>query len=176
MVDLTLTTPQNADGQLAELYKVIQDNFGGVPEGLQLFGVSPTLLNIQLQSLQYFSQHKTISQNFFAMLRYILSEHGKCEFCIGFNKALLIEAGFTDQQIDQALSDPSNGPLSEKENALLDYVLRAIQNPHGVSEKDVKNLKMMGWSDSEIFDATIHGAQHVAIDTIFETFGIAPYA
>ncbi|WP_215891661.1 carboxymuconolactone decarboxylase family protein, partial [Acidithiobacillus thiooxidans] len=132
MTTLTLTPLSEATGELAELYAAIEKSFGGVPEGLQLFGVSPKLLAIQMQLLGYFGQHPRLSGNFLALLRYILSEDGHCQFCIGFNQSLLVNAGIQPEAIQKAVENPRNGPLAERENLLLDYVVRAVRNPHGV--------------------------------------------
>jgi alkylhydroperoxidase family enzyme len=174
-MDLKLTPPEQAQGDLAQIYAEIQNAFGGVPEGLQLFGVSPVLLRSQWQNLGYFAQHPHLSANFFALLRYILSEEGNCQFCIGFNEALLLNAGFSKSAIANARQNPAQGPLEDRENALLDYVLKAVHDPHSVGAKEVERLRRLGWTDQDIFDAVVHGAQHQAIDTVFETFGVAPY-
>ncbi|MCE5387519.1 MAG: hypothetical protein K0041_02940 [Acidithiobacillus sp.] len=175
MTILALTPPENAHGELAELYQQIQQAFGGVPEGLQLFGISPALLRSQWQNLAYFSQHPRLTGKFLALLRYILSEEGNCQFCIGFNEALLLNEGLTKEDLQQARQDPLRGPLAESENRLLDYVLKAVRNPHSVGDAEVAQLRSLGWTDQDIFDAVAHGAQHQAIDILFETFRVAPY-
>jgi len=174
MTTLTLTPPSEATGELAELYAAIEKSFGGVPEGLQLFGVSPKLLAIQMQLLGYFGQHPRLSANFLALLRYILSEDGHCQFCIGFNQSLLVNAGISPEAIQKALENPRNGPLAERENLLLDYVVRAVRNPHAVKDAEVDQLRQEGWTDQDIFDAVALGAQHTAVDILFETFRVAP--
>ncbi len=174
MTTLHLTAPKDAQGELAELYAAIEQSFGAVPEGLQLFGVSPKLLQIQLQVLGYFGQHPRLSANFLALLRYILSEDGHCQFCIGFNQSLLLNAGLSAEAIARARNKPLEGPLEARENRLLDYVLRAVRNPHGVKDSEVDDLRALGWTDQDIFDAVAHGAQHTAVDILFETFRVAP--
>ncbi|MEY2342122.1 carboxymuconolactone decarboxylase family protein [Acidithiobacillus sp. IBUN Pt1247-S3] len=173
MTTLHLTAPADAQGELAELYANIQQAFGGVPEGLQLFGVSPKLLQIQMQLLGYFGQHPRLSPNFLALLRYILSEDGHCQFCIGFNRGLLLNAGISDSAIANALKDPRHGPLSDAENQLLDYAVRAVRNPRAVEDQEITALHQLGWTDQDIFDAVAHGAQHTAVDILFETFRVA---
>jgi len=176
MTTLHLTDPKDAQGELAELYSVIKQSFGSVPEGLQLFGISPTLLQSQMQILGYFAQHPRLSANFLALLRYILSEDGHCQFCIGFNQSLLLNAGISADTIAHARQKPLEGPLEKRENYLLDYVLRAVRNPHGVKDEEIATLRGLDWKDQDIFDAVAHGAQHTAIDIIFETFRVAPMA
>lgn len=175
MTLLKITPPADAKGDLADIYAEIEQAFGGVPEGLQLFGISPSLLKSQWQNLGYFGQHPRLSANFLALLRYILSEQGSCQFCIGFNEALLLNAGFSKEDIVAAQHNPAQGPLSEPENILLDYVLQALKDAHSVGEAEVDNLRQLGWTDQNIFDAVAHGAQHQVIDTLFEVFRVAPY-
>ena len=76
--------------------------------------------------------------------------------------------------IQKALENLRNGPLAERENLLLDYVVRAVRNPHGVKDAEIDQLRQEGWTDQDIFEAVAHGAQHTAVDILFETFRVAP--
>jgi alkylhydroperoxidase family enzyme len=69
-------------------------------------------------------------------------------------------------------ADPSKAPLDEKQKALLLFVLKACDNPHSVVAADVERLKGLGWSETDIFDATAHGARMVGTNIIFDTFKI----
>lgn len=143
--------PEDARGELADLYQSILQNFGSVPEGLQLFGVSPGLL------------------------RYILSLEGGCGFCTGCNAMLLLNAGITEDALEKVRQDPLQGPMEARENALHGPCAPGCPGPalRGTGRGD--GLRRLGWADQDIFDAVAHRAQHTAVDILFETFRVAPY-
>jgi alkylhydroperoxidase family enzyme len=86
------------------------------------------------------------------------------------NAGLLLQQGFTSEQIEAAKADAGEVPLDEKETALLRFVLKATKAPKSTEARDVDELRAMGWSDRDIFDAVAHGARAVATNILFDTF------
>jgi alkylhydroperoxidase family enzyme len=62
--------------------------------------------------------------------------------------------------------------MSDKEKALIKFVLKATKDPHGVTASDIDGLRGLGWSDQDIFDAVVHGARAVATNILFDAFKI----
>ena len=52
--------PEKAEGQVKEVFDTLQEAIGMIPAPMQLASASPELLNLQWQSLQYYSQHPTL--------------------------------------------------------------------------------------------------------------------
>jgi len=172
MALITLTPPEKAEGQLAELYASAEHFFGMVPNNVQLLGVSPAILENQLYAAQYFMKHPTLSAPLLSMIRMLVSKACKSQYCDSFNVGLLTKFGFKSDQIQEARSDPQKAPLGEKEKALLLFVLKATDNPHAVTSGDLDKLRALGWSDVDIFDAVAHGARAVSTNIIFDVFKI----
>ncbi len=164
--------PEKAEGKLAELYAETEQMFGMVPNNVRLLGVSPAILENQLEFAGYFMAHPTLSVPFLAMVRMLVSKACKSPYCQNLNAGLLMKAGIKLEQIETMQADPTRAPLTEKEKALLLFVLKATENPHSVVAADLDKLRSLGWQDVDIFDAVAHGGRMVGTNIIFDTFKI----
>ncbi len=164
--------PEKAEGKLAELYTEVEQLFGRVPNNVQMLGISPTILETQLELVGYYREHPALRTPLLAMIRMLVSKAGKSPYCQKLNTGLLMQAGFTREQIEAAQADPSKAPLPDNEKALLLFVLKATDNPHSVEQLDVDHLRSLGWTDLDIFDATAQGARMVGNNIVFDTFKI----
>ena len=81
---------EEATGELAELYNKIIEIRGDVMNTHKLFSSSPELLKHQLGFIKHYGAHKTLSQAFLAAMRILVSTKEKCDFCVDFNSAMLI--------------------------------------------------------------------------------------
>jgi hypothetical protein len=169
---LHTATPENATGQVKEIYDQITAAFGHVPNALQTHSTSPVQLAKQWQTIDYYMQHPHLSFNLLAMLRMLISEKTGCHYCVGFNAAMLVNmGGISIEQIAATKQDPQNAPLPAGELAMLLFVLRATQGTPATAD-DIAQLEAAGWNDTDIYDALAHGASMVATDIIFNTLGI----
>jgi alkylhydroperoxidase family enzyme len=166
------TLPEKAEGKLAELYAEVEQMFGMVPNNVRMLGVSPPLLENQLQLIGHYMGHPTLTTPFLAMVRMLVSKACHSPYCQNLNSGLLLKAGFTKEQVGAMQADPTQAPLDEKQKALLLFVLKACDNPHSVAAEDVDRLRSLGWSEVDIVDAVAHGARMVGTNILFDTFKI----
>lgn len=163
----------DATGQTAEIYGQIQQAFGRVPNALQLHSASPIHLEQAWQNISYYMEHPNLSFPLLATIRMLVSQENQCDYCIGFNAAMLMErAGYSADQIVAIKTDPSNAPLAVKEKTMLLFVLKSTSAPQTVTADDIEQLRLLGWSDTDIFDGAAHGARNMAVDVLFNTFKI----
>lgn len=168
-----IATPENAEGQVKEIYNQIENSFGSVPNALRVYSSSPALLAKQWQQIDYYLQHPALGFHLLAIMRMLISEGHHCEYCVGFNKAMLINmGGLTGEQVAATRKNPHDAPLSEKDKAMLLFVLKAIKDSSAVSHTDIAALKAQDWSDGDILDGLNHGAYMLAADTIINALKI----
>jgi alkylhydroperoxidase family enzyme len=172
MALIQTTPPEKAEGKLAELYAEVEQMFGRVPNNARMLGVSPALLENQLQLMEHYTGHSSLSTPFLAMVRMLVSKACRSPYCQNLNSGLLLKAGFTKDQIAAMQADPVQAPLDEKQKALLLFVLKSCDNPHSVAAEDVDQLRSLGWSEADILDTVAHGARMVGTNIIFNTFKI----
>ena len=166
-------TPDVAEGQVKEIYSQIESAFGSVPNAMQIYSSSPALLTRQWQQIGYYMQHPSLGFNLLAMMRMLISEATHCEYCVGFNEAMLINmGGLSSEQIAATKRNPQDAPLSDKDKTMLLFVLKATTAPSTVNQADIAALKAQDWSDGDILDGLNHGAYMLAGDTIFNAMKI----
>jgi len=165
--------PEEATGEIAELYAHIKAIRGRVPASSQLWSVSPTLLKGQLDFIGYYMSHKTLSAPLLACVRILVSSETNCKYCIDFNSALLINMmGWSSDDVVGLKAEGKSLKLNDKENAMLAFVVNSVKKCSKADENELNSLRSMGWEDSDILDALQHGARMSAIDIIFNTFDL----
>jgi AhpD family alkylhydroperoxidase len=163
-------SPDQATGKVAEIYQHFQGKFGFIPNGFQLTSSSEFLLSQQVANISYYMQHPVLTAPLQAFIRMLVSVGQNCAYCITMNTGLLMQGGFSLEQIQAAQANPEMAPLEEKEKGLLLFVLKAVKDAHSISAQDVDHLRQLGWEDQHILEATFHGTSQVATDMIFNAF------
>ena len=164
--------PEEAEGEMAERYDKFIKTAGSVPKPFEMLSVSPELQKMQVQGIDYYMQHPTLTFPLLAHIRYLVAREYNYQFCINFNSELLQFVGLDDEQLQTVAKDPSQTTLEEKDKAMLLFVLKAIKTPDFVEQKDVDALREMGWTDRDIFDAVAHGANMIAPSILMKAFKI----
>lgn len=171
---LNTQTPDNATGEVAEIYAQITQAWGAVPTALQVYSSNPFLLK---QTWEYYGsimQHPTLSMPLTATIRMLVSQGGNCSYCIDMNAGMLMNmAGWTADQVAATRVDFNNSPLSAKEKTMVGLVLKMTRDSNSVTPADLQTTRDAGWTDRDILDAVNHGARMVAGDIIINGFKVA---
>lgn len=166
-------SPEASTGEIAELYKHIIELRGRVPNSSQIWSISPELYKQQLSFIDYYMTHKTLSAPLLACVRLLVSSDTQCQYCIDFNTSLLVNLmGWQMDDVAELKQKQQSARLSEKENAMLTFVLKSVKNCKKADVADLNALRALGWDDADILDAVQHGARMAAIDIILNTFDV----
>lgn len=166
---LETVAPEAATGMIADLYAKFPPEIG-VPQTLQLMSASPGLMERHLQVIDYFRNHKRLSPEFFTALRYSVAAkvgHAACEV---FNRGILSRMGLEDERIHRLECDPTAAGLDKEEEQLLHFVHKVVDEPASVTDKEVKALHGLGFTDADILDACSAAANMVASSVLFKAF------
>lgn len=166
--------PEQASGEVAQIYAEMQQAFNNwVPNGFKIWSANPLWLKQQWEYIGYYMQHKSLSFPLLTMIRMLVSVDRDCSYCVGLNEGMLINmVGLTPEQVAAIKRDPSLAPLSEKEKAMLLFVLKGVKQAKQIGSEDMQALRALGWADSEILDGLTHGARQLAADVVFSAFHI----
>lgn len=170
MAIIKTVSPEEAQGEIKEVYDAMLQGVGMVPSPLQLASASPGIFKLYWQSIKYFSDHPTLSFPLLSTIRFLVAEHLNYAFCTDFNKGILIKQGLTDEDIEELKQDPSKAPLEDNEKAMLGFVLKAIASPDDVDQQDMDRLHDLGWADPDILDALSHGTNMVSSSIWMKAF------
>lgn len=173
MALIEIIKPEDATGEVAQVYAKIKELRGEIPASAQIWSVSPKLLMQQLDFASYYMNHETLSAPLLACLRMLVSSQVSCKYCVDYNSAMLVNLfGWSVSDVGYLKAQGQSPKLSDKENAMLSFVVAAVKKCSKADESELNDLRKMGWKDSDILDALQHGARMSAIDIIFNTFDL----
>ncbi len=173
MTILQIITPEASSGRTAELYQEIEGAFGRVPAVVQVYGSSPEILAQQWEGIQYYRHHPRLGAALLATIRMLISQANQCDYCVGFNEAMLINhLGQSPEAVAATKQDPGAAPLSDRDKAMLLLVLKAVQTPSLLTREDVEMALTHGWTESDVLDAVVHGARNQMADVIINAFKV----
>lgn len=167
---LQTVEPGHATGRLKEIYDLFPPEVG-VPRTLKLYSASPELLNRQFNVISYFREHPRLSAGFLAALRYsvaVKAGHAACEI---FNRSLLRRMGLEESEISLLTEKDVEKPLEPAEQALLDFVLKAVDSPAAVTGQDIEEMKNLGYLESDLLDAMVMAGNMVGSSLVWKTLG-----
>lgn len=171
---LNTVPPENADGSVGAAYAMFEKMGMAVPLPIQMFSASPDLISIQGQMMDYFINHPTLSPALLAHIRLMVAHEENYSYCIDLNRQVLTTMlGLSEEQVKAAIQDPQDAALQEREKALLSFVLKATRDPALTSREEVDTLKLQGWSDRDVFDATMMAMNMVSMGMMFKAFKMA---
>lgn len=170
---LTQIEPDDAEGDVAEIYDLAHEMMGYIPNALKMHTVNPQGLKMLWDYMGSVMNHPSLSPELFTCIRMLVSINQHCEYCISMNENMLMNmSGYTAEQVVAIKEDPVNAPLDGKELALLKYVLEAVEDSLSVDEEDIDKLRRAGCTDVEIYDALKHGAHQVMGDILLNAFNV----
>lgn len=171
MAVLTRITDDKAEGQVAEVFAAFTAAVGGVPKPLRMLAGSPGLFMQQVGLIGYYRNHPHLDSTLLACIRYLSAAKLNYQACIDFNASLLQKQGMSEEELAAMVDDPSQAPLSEREKALLSFVLKGVTG-EVASAEDVERLKADGWLESDIIDAANQGIGMMTHGRMLGFFGM----
>jgi len=141
------------------LLRGIKQKLGHIPPHFELFAtVSPIRFKMFIDEISYLSTHAHINPDFFTLLRYTVASDNGFMYCIELNREFLLAKGYTLGKLQKLEGTVKTLPLDEKHQALFDAVMIALYTPELFTVESIEALKILDWTDADIFDAVDHGA------------------
>ncbi len=147
---------EDAQGELKLLYKMIERSLGFVPPHFELFATIDieamkefATYNVKMQS------HETIDKNVLPHLRLAIAQKECRTYCVGFNTKMLEQGGFE---------------INERQELLMQKVLKALQNTDEFDAEDISKLKEQGFSNKDLFDLLNYATNFMAKSKMIEVY------
>ncbi len=168
-----LRTPSEVDASpvVRSIYNSVTDIVTFVPQPTRMLATSPAILEAWWDTQKHFMDGGRFSKELLAYIRLLVSVHCDFPFCIEFNTvSLKMILSLRDEEVNEAIQDPSRARLPESERALLLFVLHVIREPDDISAEEVQALRDLGWLDEDIFEAAYYGAWMLLVGRLFNAF------
>ncbi len=163
--------PREAEGDVKEAYSLFENLGIEPPLPFQMMSASPGIMPIQARMAEYFMNHPTLEFQLLAHIRLLVAHGENFPYCVEFNQALLKNmAELEEDRIEAIKADPEQAALDPKNKAMLLFVLKAVRDPATTGRRDVDALHVLGWTDSDIFDAVQQGMMMVVTGMSLQAF------
>jgi hypothetical protein len=145
--------------ELEESTNKIKKEFGVIPLHWKLLAsIAPNRFEMFIQEITYLSNHPHINPDFFTMLRLHVANRENFSYCKSLNTKLLLAKGYNKTDIKGLKEDIKYIPLDDKHKLLAQKAIKAMYQSKEFIHEDIKALKDILWSDSDIYDAIDHAA------------------
>lgn len=172
MARITTVSLEKAEGIVKEGYDIFKEKIGIIPKPMEMMSVSPAIFKTQLRRSQYLAGHPHLSFALLAHIRYLVSQGLNYSYCMDFNKFVLKKLGLDDADFKKMENDPSESLLEENEKAMLLFVLKSVKAPGSITDKDIEELRDLGWTDMDMLDALSQGVSMIDHSIMMEVFQI----
>lgn len=148
MARVQLVHPESATGTTKQLFDVVQQAFGGVPNVARLMGNSPAVLNAFLQFSTAMSTG-LLTEKLRDQLKLAASESNSCDYCLAALCAIGTSHGLTAADITGGRQAISADPKSD---AALKFAKRVVAEKGHVTDDDLRTAKSAGLTDGELVE------------------------
>lgn len=162
--------PDEAEGDVKTVYDYMMERTGRLPKPVELASASPFFFQTLVKTIHYYAAHPNLSFPLLVFIRILSSKSCSNDICLSFNRHVLKKQGLDDTEIDNILKDPKDAGLSEKDEAILLFVLKAVNDPEAANETHISMLHKLGWTDTDIYDAVTTGVNMFALNKMMKIF------
>jgi len=167
------TSVEQAKDDVKAVYTEIKAAFGIVPEPIKGLSLNPAILRNTWEMYKTMGSNKAFSPKTTTMMRYLIAEANHCEYCVGFNKGMMLNIfKMSEDEINALQKNPSTAKLDEKQKAMLLFMLKSTSHPSDVNQADIDALKKLGWSEKDIMEGVKQATEMVATSLFIDTFKI----
>jgi len=156
MFGIRTVDPADAAGKVAEIYEQFPPELG-IPPTFRMLSASPALMERQWQTMQFWQANEALSRPFLVAVRYLMTGLLGLSECQAINGKLLRIIGLSAEEVEALSGDPADWPLSEPEQALLEFVVRSVPERRSASADELSRLRDLGWTEATILEALAYG-------------------
>lgn len=156
MAFIEIIAPEDAEGELKQVYEEVTQSRGQVAEVLRLHSLNPKSLtnHVDLYMTVMFGK-SPLKRKVREMIAVVVSRGNNCDYCQTHHGEALNHFWKDEQRIEQLKQDFRNCDLTDKELALAEYAWEMTRNPSGIHQQNIERLKELGWNDRAILDAAM---------------------
>ena len=161
--------PEDATGELADLYHSEQERWGFLPTFTQVFSHMPEAYRAWLGLIRVAYESMDRRRCELATLAAARELRSTC--CSVAHGMFLRDLFYDSEQVAKIARDHHQAGLSPADVAIMDFAAKAAADPSSVTQMDVDSLRAHGLSDREIFEIAYAVAARAFFATLIESLG-----
>lgn len=156
MAYIDIIQPENAKGELKEIYEDLQKSRGKVAEVHKIQSLNPESITAHMDLYMRVMFGKSpLKRAQREMMAVVVSAANECEYCQLHHGEALNHYWKDEQKVKQLREDFTQLDLTEIDMELCSLAQRLTLKPGHAKETDVQSLKELGLSDRNVLDATL---------------------
>ena len=108
------------------------------------------------------------------MISVTVSQANGCLYCLVAHGAALRQLSDDRVDADRITIDYRRGDLTERERAMLDFVVKVTKEPLTCEESDIEDLRAVGFSDEDVWDIIEVAAMYNFTNRLSMATGMLP--
>ncbi len=148
MANLKPVNPGEATGKVKQLFDVLQQKLGMVPNLAKVLANSPAALNAYLSFSGALSEGK-LSAKTREQIAVAVANLNTCDYCLSAHNALGKLAGLSADDLSLAQSAEAHDP---KTAAALRFAVKVVRERGLLPASEVESLRTVGYADGEIVE------------------------
>lgn len=166
------TPPEQASGNVAQLYKQLQGRGTYLPNYAGIFGHRPELMTHISKLQEALKEH--MEPRLYSLVTLAAAREIKSSYCSLAFARRLIKNHFSENELMEIISGDTTGVLSDKERAAMRLAARVARDSSSIKQWDVDQLRKSGFSDTEIFDVVAAAAWRCFFAKVPDSLGALP--
>ena len=168
-----LTSTSEKSEAVRRLYQSDEEQLGFVMNLSRLWAWRPDFMNAFSSARAMLTKDSSLIPRELAVLVCATAANLGDSYCaLAWGPRL---AGYLGESAAAAvLTGVPHPAMTPREQALMEWARKVVKHPNDTSPADVQALRIAGFSDKEIFEATAFAAVRLAFSTINDALGVAP--
>ena len=148
MARIAPIAPEQAQGEVKDIYANIEKNLGKVPNIFQYMGNSAAMLQSFFNVTEALN-HSSLSPKLRSLIALAVAQANECNYCLSAHATIASSQGLKSNEIINARKGESQ---DAKTNAILHFTKLVVEKRGKVSDQDVKALKAAGVDDRALVE------------------------
>ncbi len=163
---------EEATGQIADIYDMLEQRIKVIPNVVQFYTASPELFIKFMGFVGHYIDHPTLNAITVAYTRMLISHKSNADYCVKLQSGILESMKVTKVDLELAKKDYTKINLDEKNKALVCFVLDMMFGKLENAKERINHLKVLGWADKDIFEASVMGAIQKGMVNVIKAFEV----
>ncbi|MBI2986531.1 MAG: peroxidase-related enzyme [Deltaproteobacteria bacterium] len=139
--------------EIWSVYEEIAKAFGRVPNIFKTYAHFPPLLKANWEKVKAVMIGGSLRRELKEAIALVVSDANACNYCIAAHGLALQQLGFSRERIDALVKNVEAPGFHPKEQKILEVARKSTRDANSVTDRDIAELRQLGWSESEIVEA-----------------------
>lgn len=171
MAFIKTIAPEDAAGEVLEMYARQQGKYGYVPNYARVFCYRPEIMTLWAKLLSGIRRHIAPKQFELATLSTAHSlKNSACALAHGQALSRIC----SKEDVIALLEDVDSSALAHADKAIVKYARKAALDASSITAADIDVLRQAGLGEDEIFDVAVTVAARAFFATLLDALGVEP--